>query len=71
MDDDYVAEVLAREARDSSQRYRTDGLSAYMPQRFVYTLNHIFLPYSSQTDLTSPSDLLSTHPNQIPDSSDI
>ncbi|KAJ5459868.1 uncharacterized protein N7458_001420 [Penicillium daleae] len=33
MDDDYVVEVLAREARDSSQRYRTDGLSAYMPQR--------------------------------------
>ncbi|CEJ57152.1 hypothetical protein PMG11_05857 [Penicillium brasilianum] len=33
MDDDYVAEVLAREARDSSQRYQTDGLGAYMPRR--------------------------------------
>jgi hypothetical protein len=37
MDDDYVAEVLAREARDSSQRYQTDGLGAYMPRRFVFS----------------------------------
>ena len=33
MDDDYVAEVLAREARDTSKRYQQEGLAAYMPQR--------------------------------------
>ncbi|KAJ5718703.1 hypothetical protein N7488_004349 [Penicillium malachiteum] len=33
MDDDYVARVLAKEARDSSQKYTTEGLGAYMPKR--------------------------------------
>ncbi|KAJ5712289.1 hypothetical protein N7493_008757 [Penicillium malachiteum] len=33
MDDDYVARVLAKEARDSSQKYSTEGLGAYMPKR--------------------------------------
>ncbi|KAJ5475426.1 hypothetical protein N7539_007713 [Penicillium diatomitis] len=28
MDDDYVAEVLAREARDTSRKYQTEGLAA-------------------------------------------
>ncbi|KAJ5720335.1 uncharacterized protein N7483_008269 [Penicillium malachiteum] len=33
MDDDYVARVLTKEARDSSQKYSTEGLGAYMPKR--------------------------------------
>ncbi|KAJ6114866.1 hypothetical protein N7486_000644 [Penicillium sp. IBT 16267x] len=33
MDDLYVAEVLAKEARDSSQKYSTQGLGAYMPRK--------------------------------------
>lgn len=33
MDDYYVAEVLAKEARDSSQKYSTEGLGAYMPRK--------------------------------------
>ncbi|PYH47793.1 uncharacterized protein BP01DRAFT_335356 [Aspergillus saccharolyticus JOP 1030-1] len=32
-DDDYVAQVLAREARDSSMKYSAQGLDAYMPRR--------------------------------------
>lgn len=31
--DDYVAQVLAGEARDSSLRYSAQGLGAYMPKR--------------------------------------
>ncbi|PYH94102.1 hypothetical protein BO71DRAFT_380158 [Aspergillus ellipticus CBS 707.79] len=31
--DDYVAQVLAREARDSSLKYSAHGLAAYMPKR--------------------------------------
>lgn len=33
--DDYVAQVLAREARDNSLKYSTQGLEAYMPKRCV------------------------------------
>ncbi|KAJ5162195.1 hypothetical protein N7492_007587 [Penicillium capsulatum] len=33
MDDDYVAQVIAKEARDSSQKYASEGLGAYMPVR--------------------------------------
>lgn len=33
MEDDYVAEVLAKEARDSTKRYTTEGLSAYVPRK--------------------------------------
>ncbi|KAJ5930462.1 hypothetical protein N7466_005955 [Penicillium verhagenii] len=33
MDDDYVAQVLAKEARDSSQKYSTEGVGAYMPRK--------------------------------------
>ncbi|KAJ5652235.1 hypothetical protein N7507_009661 [Penicillium longicatenatum] len=33
MDDIYVAEVLAKEARDSSQKYSTEGLGAYMSRK--------------------------------------
>lgn len=54
MDDDYVAEVLAREARDSSQRYQKDGLGAYLPRRFVYILTPSPLFFEPPTDLTSP-----------------
>ncbi|KAL3436725.1 hypothetical protein BDV09DRAFT_193583 [Aspergillus tetrazonus] len=32
-DDDYVAQVLAKEARDSSMKYSTLGMEAYMPAR--------------------------------------
>ncbi|OJJ34140.1 hypothetical protein ASPWEDRAFT_157674 [Aspergillus wentii DTO 134E9] len=32
-DDDYVAQVLANEARDSSIKYSTEGLGAYVPKR--------------------------------------
>ncbi|KAJ5288700.1 hypothetical protein N7478_001730 [Penicillium angulare] len=33
MDDDYVAQVLAKEARESSQKYSSNGLSAFMPSK--------------------------------------
>ncbi|KAJ5116260.1 hypothetical protein N7456_000608 [Penicillium angulare] len=33
MDDDYVAQVLAKEARESSQNYSSNGLSAFMPRK--------------------------------------
>ncbi|KAJ5118924.1 hypothetical protein N7448_010632 [Penicillium atrosanguineum] len=33
MDDDYVAQVLAKEARETSQKYSAEGLSAYMPRK--------------------------------------
>jgi hypothetical protein len=33
MDDDYVAQVLAAEARDSSEKYSSQGLGAYMPRK--------------------------------------
>lgn len=40
-DDDYVARLLAREARDSSLKYSSQGLEAYMPKRcagvFLFT----------------------------------
>jgi hypothetical protein len=32
-DDDYVARVLASEARDSSVKYSALGMGAYMPKR--------------------------------------
>lgn len=32
-DDSYVAELLAKEARDSSLKYSALGLAAYMPKR--------------------------------------
>ncbi|KAJ5594320.1 uncharacterized protein N7459_000528 [Penicillium hispanicum] len=35
MDDDYVAQVMAQEARESSQNYSTQGLGAYIPRRPV------------------------------------
>lgn len=31
--DDYVARVLAKEARENSLKYSTQGLEAYMPKR--------------------------------------
>jgi hypothetical protein len=31
--DDYVAQVLAKEARDSSIKYSALGMNAYMPSR--------------------------------------
>lgn len=33
--DDYVAQVLANEARDNSKKYALEGLGAYMPKKFV------------------------------------
>lgn len=36
-DDDYVAQVLANEARDSSLKYSALGMGAYMPKRLVAT----------------------------------
>jgi hypothetical protein len=38
MDDDFVAEVLAKEARENSQKYSAEGLSAYMPRKLVLCL---------------------------------
>lgn len=32
-DDDYVAQVLASEARDNSKKYSSEGLGAYMPKK--------------------------------------
>ncbi len=32
-DDDYVAQVLANEARDNSKKYSSEGLGAYMPKK--------------------------------------
>lgn len=32
-DDDYVAQVLANEARDNSVKYSSEGLGAYMPKK--------------------------------------
>lgn len=31
--DDYVAQVLASEARDNSEKYTSEGLGAYMPRK--------------------------------------
>ena len=31
--DDYVAQVLANEARDNSAKYTSEGLGAYMPKK--------------------------------------
>ena len=31
--DDYVAQVLASEARDNSVKYTSEGLGAYMPKK--------------------------------------
>ena len=36
-DDDYVAQVLANEARDSSLKYSALGMGAYMPKRLLAT----------------------------------
>ncbi|KAJ5623086.1 hypothetical protein N7490_011691 [Penicillium lividum] len=33
MDDNYVAQVLAKEAKDSSQKYSAEGISAYLPRK--------------------------------------
>ncbi|KAJ5970621.1 uncharacterized protein N7479_000539 [Penicillium vulpinum] len=33
MDDDYVAQILAKEAKESSIKYASQGLSAFMPSR--------------------------------------
>lgn len=35
MDDDYVAQLLAKEAKESSIKYASQGMSAFMPSRFV------------------------------------
>lgn len=35
MDDDYVAQVLAKEARDNSQKYSAEGLGAFLPRKYV------------------------------------
>ena len=31
--DDYVAQILAKEARENSLKYPTQGLEVYMPKR--------------------------------------
>ncbi|KAJ5668297.1 uncharacterized protein N7477_006867 [Penicillium maclennaniae] len=33
MDDDYVAQILATEARENSQKYSVEGLSAFIPRK--------------------------------------
>jgi hypothetical protein len=35
MDDDYVAKILAKEAKESSIKYASQGMSAFMPSRSV------------------------------------
>jgi hypothetical protein len=40
MDDDYVAQLLAKEAKESSIKYSTQGLSALMPSKFVSLVCH-------------------------------
>jgi hypothetical protein len=40
-DDDYVAQVLAKEARDSSMKYSTLGMEAYMPARYVSAVRKV------------------------------
>jgi hypothetical protein len=37
--DDYVAQILANDARDSSLKYSTLGMEAYLPQRYVTSLD--------------------------------
>jgi hypothetical protein len=34
LSNDYVAQVLAKEARDSSTKYSAQGLGAYLPKRY-------------------------------------
>jgi hypothetical protein len=34
LSNDYVAEVLTKEARDSSVKYSAQGLGAYLPRRY-------------------------------------
>jgi hypothetical protein len=43
MDDEYVAQLLAKEAKESSIKYSTQGLSALMPSKFV--CSHIALAF--------------------------
>lgn len=35
MDDEYVAQILAKEAKESSIKYASQGMSAFMPSRLV------------------------------------
>jgi hypothetical protein len=37
--DDYVAQILANDARDSSLKYSTLGMEAYLPQRYITSLD--------------------------------
>lgn len=46
MDDEYVAELLTREARESSQRYQTTG--SYMSRRYVIAPLYDFLSCGSK-----------------------
>lgn len=34
LSNNYVAEVLAKEARDSSMKYSAQGMGAYLPRRY-------------------------------------
>ena len=34
--DEYVAQLLAKEARESSIKYSTQGIGAYLPKRYVF-----------------------------------
>lgn len=34
--DDYVAQLLAKDARESSIKYSALGMQAYMPRRYVF-----------------------------------
>lgn len=36
-DDNYIAALLAKDARDSSIKYSAMGLQAFMPKRWAFT----------------------------------
>lgn len=46
--DDYVAQVLAREARDSSVKYSTVGMEAYRSPRYEYLYWNIIFSESNE-----------------------
>ena len=51
MDDDYVAQILAKEAKESSMKYSSQGLSALMPSKFVCPYSLCFACYKADKHL--------------------
>lgn len=68
MDDDYVAQLMAKEAAENSKKYSLEGLGAYQSQKYAQSPFLLPFPYK-KVDIFS--DDLPMHRKPTLGSSDI